>query len=546
MFCENCGHPIPENSNFCTYCGKKVQAALQPQPAARPIPEPIPQPIPEPAFAEPEKKPKPGKKRKKRLLIGIAAVLIVAAAAGFFGAKYLTMRQKYNEALSCLDSRRYDEAYAAFTELEDFSDAKEMAQRVLQEQYDEAMAEFENGNYETASAMFSKLDDFSDAEVMVRRAQVEQDYQELDALIAEKRFQTVCEILKERSELNPDEEESRQDAALAEEYSALETAFQEIEACEYASAADRFSGLTLLRENYLTTELLCRAKAAREENNWALMLVYLYAIEKKDPELTFASDPQTESDQIVADAYAGTLEDETRLLDAVQPEDADAQILKVTAANGFRYDEAAEMQAEGLEEEALVIYEELGDFSDAASRADSIRQKLESLEETYQDAESYYQNKEYYKARCQYESIPDYKDSNEKAAACLQPLPENGALTVGNGYAVALTIVNPDSVDSVYLKLYDKDGFTVGKIFIRAGQKATIKMNADTYSMKAGYGTEWYGEVDLFGPDGSYSQLLNGSDSTFLLESGYTYTLTLGGVSDGNVGSRSIGGADGM
>ena len=86
----------------------------------------------------------------------------------------------------------------------------------------------------------------------------------------------------------------------------------------------------------------------------------------------------------------------------------------------------------------------------------------------------------------------------------------------------------------------------MGQVFIRAKQSSYLNMAVGTYTMKVGYGTEWYGEIDLFGPGGRYSQLLNGSDPSFEMKSGYTYELTLGGVADGNVGSRNLDGAGGM
>ena len=40
MFCKQCGKEIPENSNFCIYCGASQAAA---EPAGETVIEPVPQ-----------------------------------------------------------------------------------------------------------------------------------------------------------------------------------------------------------------------------------------------------------------------------------------------------------------------------------------------------------------------------------------------------------------------------------------------------------------------------------------------------------------------
>lgn len=64
--------------------------------------------------------------------------------------------------------------------------------------------------------------------------------------------------------------------------------------------------------------------------------------------------------------------------------------------------------------------------------------------------------------------------------------------------------------------------------------------------MKVAYGVEWYGETDLFGENGSYHKLMNGSNDFFSLSRNYTYTLELRSTTQGNVPTISIGGADDM
>ena len=586
MFCTKCGYPIPDDSKFCPYCGSSVQVAVQPEPT--PIPEPQPEPVcgpalktipeaeavsevepvsqpepvseaepvsePEPApelihepiyesvSEEPKGRPKLDPKRKKYLMIGIAAALILAIAIAIPVSKNLAKRQKYNEGLACLESEQFDEAYAVFTELESFSDAEEMAERTLQAKFDKGQAYMDEGSYKKARSLFHSMGDYPEAKAMTDRAQAELDYQSVDALLAGGSYHQVSEIYRVRSTYYPDSEEGTRCEALAAEYLTVDNALSDLASKDYASAKKGFQRLKLLREEYAYELSLCKAQLASENGSWEKILVYLYAIQKNDPDCTFLKNPQTPEDRLAVQVDHHELTDYSTFLDVIEPQDEETKALKQTAEKGLQYDEAKEKYEQGLEEEALPIFEELGDFKDAKSYADKIRSHIE----TYQKAEEYYQNKEYYKARKEYIEIPDYKDAAEKAVACKLPLPESGSLKTGNGSSVTLTIRNPDETDCVFVRLYNADGNTVGQVFIRAKQSSYLNMAVGTYTMKVGYGTEWYGETDLFGPGGRYSQLLNGSDPSFEMKSGYTYELTLGGVTDGNVDSINLDGAGGM
>ena len=74
----------------------------------------------------------------------------------------------------------------------------------------------------------------------------------------------------------------------------------------------------------------------------------------------------------------------------------------------------------------------------------------------------------------------------------------------------------------------------------------TMQMRITINGRTVAYGSEWYGEKDLFGDGGIYYQLLNGSSTDFNMENGYTYTLELLKSADGNVGSKHLDGAGNM
>ena len=96
------------------------------------------------------------------------------------------------------------------------------------------------------------------------------------------------------------------------------------------------------------------------------------------------------------------------------------------------------------------------------------------------------------------------------------------------------------------IRFYDSDGDVSAQVFIRPDESVTLYVGAETYTIKVAYGTEWYGETDLFGDRGSYTQLYNGDDPDFTFSYGYIYSLELMTIEGGNVGSDSLSGADDM
>ena len=96
------------------------------------------------------------------------------------------------------------------------------------------------------------------------------------------------------------------------------------------------------------------------------------------------------------------------------------------------------------------------------------------------------------------------------------------------------------------IRFYDSDGDVCAQVFLRPDESVTLYVAADTYTIKVGYGTEWYGETDLFGESGRYTQLYNGDDPDFTFSYGYWYQLELMSSTGGNVGQDTLSGADDM
>ena len=412
--------------------------------------------------------------------------------------------------------------------------------------YNEGVAQMESKDYDAALKTFTELGSFDDSEYMASFAQMELDYLTLDDEVKAGNYSRVVEILESRSEFYADSEIGEQAAALAKEYGTVSEAYEAKDSGNYAEAAEKFESLDTIRNDYGKDKCMCRAHVAESEQNWSDIIVNLYAVQSSDYDLAFLEDPQSDEAAVISESVASgeALEPDT-VAEILQMDTDEAEALKGTAIKGLKYDAAKAKLDAGKYEDAMTAFEELGDFLDSAECYTQAKDGYDALQATYDEAGEHFENEEYYQARELYLSISDFKDAAEKAESCKQPLPENGALKKGNG-GIAFTITAPDIGKSVFVKIYDSDGDTVGQVFLHSGSSSTVSMAAGSYTIKVAYGTDWYGEKDLFGDDGIYYQLLNGSSEQFGMENGYTYTLELLVSTDGNVGSESLGGAGDM
>ena len=590
MQCPRCGNQVPENALFCTVCGMKLPKPTNEVPAMETLASEAPQvempqvdapqvelpqgeipqvetpqmeapqyqapqyetpqfaapqyevpPVETPVVEPPVKEKNKGKKKTKKLLAAICGLIILLGAAGVFVLNPMLQRDKkvkiYNEGVIALEEKDYDKAIEIFDQLGDFDDAADLK----------------------------------------AYAQNELDYKTINTLAASKEYDKIINILETRAKYYKDSSTGKEAQELADNYKGLKSFLSSYEAKEYAAALEQFETLGTLGEDFGKEKCLCRAHIAEDEQNWGEILVQVYAIMKGDPDCTFLEKPEDAMDEVFLTAYhsEGASLDGWEFLDSA---DEEVSQLKDTGVKGLYYESGKDALAAGEYVKAMDIFDDIEDFmdsSDCYEQARAAQEEKERLEEeerkrkeeeerkrqeeeekkrqeamkkTYKEAKSYYKNGEFYKAKELFETIPDYKDASDLAASCLQDLPQSGDYAMNAGSSSSMTIEAPTSGDnSVYLKIYDMDGNTVGKVFIRANESATIYIDGGTYTMKVAYGTEWYGEIDLFGPWGTYSQLMNGDTEYFELNGGYTYTLQLLASTDGNVGSEDVeGGASGM
>ncbi|MGI6665130.1 MAG: zinc-ribbon domain-containing protein [Christensenellaceae bacterium] len=234
--------------------------------------------------------------------------------------------------------------------------------------------------------------------------------------------------------------------------------------------------------------------------------------------------------------YAAALEIFTSLGDY-----KDAPDLAQTCKNIISYDQATQLMDEGNYEEAKILLEPLAaqNYEDSADLLLTCNQVID-----YAAAEKAVGEKKFFTAYQLFQGLGSYKDSADRAQACIQANPSTGETYRNSSYsgrACSLTIKPPASdTNPTYLKIYATDGTLVSCVFIAGGSNATIKLPAGTYRIKSAYGKTWFGEEEMFGDTGTYQVLLfdNGKD-TATLASNYTYTLTLRSVQNGNVGTKN-------
>ena len=565
MFCSNCGKPL-ESEAFCPFCGTKQpesapatttepaaeSVAETPAPAA-PVtaPEPIaeapapaapvaaPEPVaetpapvtpvvtPEPAAetpapaapvaAEPvaetsaaaaEAKPKKKKSAKPVIIIGAIVLGIALLAGAGFGVSYFLTSSKYDKGMEAINDEDYKTALSTFTELKDFKDS-------------EYWAEY---------------------------AQLEIEYEKLDSLDEAGDYDGIIEMLNTRSKFFGNDDKGKEAKALLDEYTTLKAAFEDKDAENYFEAADKFDSLTLFGDKYDYEKDMCRIYGYIEEQDWISAIGYLYGIQIQDLDLAYIDKPLGSEQSLISKEYIANnnyVSDPQAFDDALDLASVEEKALAETAVNGLWYNYAYNKWMNYEYEEAIQILEKIGDFKDAPYVLTRVQTDLDNCTNTYNKAMEYYENGEYYKAMKQFETITYFKDSEEMAKACPQELPETGDCMVNDG-SIELEIYAPSGIKSLIIRFYDSDGDVCAQVFLRPDESVTLYVAADTYTIKVGYGTEWYGETDLFGESGRYTQLNNGDDPEFTFQYGYWYQLELMSVAGGNVGQDTLPGADAM
>lgn len=469
MFCHKCGMSLPQDSQFCPFCGTDIED-IQPDQApeasevkanatnshirsAAPIfakpeaaaPEtesvqkevsppdtyktetppvtPQVQPYNEmarsqaPRYEDFPAPPAPKKKKKTMKILLIAAIALVVILAAVLIPLSLSNKKKqvrYDEGATLLEKGEYEEALEIFEELKDFNDSKDKSKLAKQGlEYESAIKKMNTGRYNEAIDAFEELGNFKDSSALAAKCQKVLNYEKAKVLFD------------------------------AGNYEEAETLFK--------SAGDYRDASQLAVQSGAQVDY-AEAKLLMESGDY---------IAAKELLLPLDSAIIPERDELISECD-----------------------------NMGDYIAAQELLTAGKNYDAYKIFKELGDFQDAPTLSSDCTVANPRTGEVYRN--------------------DDY-----------------------TGTCCTLKIVPPKSDGSkTYVKIYTSDGTLVSCVFINAGDQAQIKIPPDDYKIKAAYSFgPWFGETDMFGDEGVYQGLLASDTSDiFTLKANYIYTLTLRSV----------------
>ncbi|MBR7189479.1 MAG: tetratricopeptide repeat protein [Oscillospiraceae bacterium] len=440
----------------------------------------------------------PARKKSKAPWIIAIVVALLAAAAAILIPRLMEQRrlERYDQGTELLYQKDYEQAREVFLALGDYKDASD---RVVYAEkgiaYTEAKAAMDKGEYETAAAGFEKLTGFEDAGALAEECRNAAAYAEGKALFESGIYTEASEAFTRANGYKDAEalaEESLNAAAYVEGKALFESG-------SYADALEAFTRANGYKDAEDMAEETRRAiayesgKALFDEGSYAEAVEELeQAGDFKDSHSLILECRVLMTGQEISDAmerrdYAGALE----LLDSKYGSAVDDHDALVKECNNrIKYAEAEELLKKGLNYSAYKAFTALGSFEDARDRAAGCILPTPSTGETYHN--------------------PAYK-----ASGCTLKIVPNTA-----------------SGTNTYFKVYKVEGekeILVSCVFIRGGATATIKLPAGTYVLKTSSSTgSWYGPTDMFGDDGYYQRLKNGSGSDrFKLSRGGRYTLTM-------------------
>jgi len=123
--------------------------------------------------------------------------------------------------------------------------------------------------------------------------------------------------------------------------------------------------------------------------------------------------------------------------------------------------------------------------------------------------------------------------------AAVVSFPANGTVRyyADGARSSGLGIETSSTSQNYYVVLADaQTGKKAVALYVRGGQEVHVDVPVGTYYLYYACGATWYGETELFGPEGGYSK----ADSSDAFESGYEWTYTLYTVYDGNMSTEDI------
>lgn len=219
----------------------------------------------------------------------------------------------------------------------------------------------------------------------------------------------------------------------------------------------------------------------------------------------------------------------------------DAGDYVVTCEGWLAFREAQRLTDEGSYTEASGL---AAQFNTAPDITSSAEYEAWLDKNRYGLADQQFAEGEFYAAYNAFRALGDYEDAAARAESCKQSMPENTELYHNEAFISSSVDIVFDGGASPwpnYIKVYSGDSL-VSALFVGAGAKVTIQVPEGTYTFKPASGDTWFGEKDMFGEGGYYSVMLFEESGEEIAMTGNTiYTITLYTDGDGNVGEKTVG-----
>ena len=240
-----------------------------------------------------------------------------------------------------------------------------------------------------------------------------------------------------------------------------------------------------------------------------------------------------ESDGSAADGAAAA----SAASDASAP--AEAESASVVADSSAPADSAS--ASASSDTNATDISSTSGTSAPADSRAE------DPAKAEYDRACALFDEGKYYSAKATFENS-GYEDWEQRAAECVQPMPETGELwhnedMMSDNMKLEFVVNSEDESIGRYIAVYTADRALAASLFVNGSGTVETWIPGGDYYIKDATGSVWYGENELFGPDGHYETLVfdeNESDRYLTsLSEGNIWTITINTASSEGQGVGS-------
>ena len=185
--------------------------------------------------------------------------------------------------------------------------------------------------------------------------------------------------------------------------------------------------------------------------------------------------------------------------------------------------------------------------SSASASASTSSSAEDAAKAEYDHAVALFDEGKFYSAKAAVEKS-GYKDWEQRAAACVQPMPETGELShdenMRSDKMILAFNVNEENGDmGRYITVLTKDNKLVESLFVKGAGTVETGIPGGEYYVKSSSGTEWYGADEQFGPDGLYITMVfnevEGDPNLTTLNEGFRHDITINNVTGEGQGVAS-------